>query len=139
MATTITAVAATATAVTSATAATTATAVAATTAAATSTAAVTAASTAMAAATAAAIFRIRAGPAERVRHQYRRCRQYRADGQRQQTLLEHDEPPLGVARAAQRTRDVRPPHGATCQPARPSITGERDPSWPAGRIFLNIS
>ncbi|MGR6453014.1 hypothetical protein ACU5P1_14155 [Pseudomonas plecoglossicida] len=98
-----------ATAATAATAVTTAatsttTAVATTAAAAVPTASTTAtpATAVPATSTAATILRIRAGcTAKRVRYEYRRCRQHRADGQRQHTFLQHDEPPLGVARVAQ--------------------------------------
>ncbi|MGF6396213.1 hypothetical protein [Pseudomonas plecoglossicida] len=101
--TTAAAAAAVATASTTAAAATT-TAVATTAAAAVPSASTTAtpATAVPATSTAATILRIRAGcTAERVRYEYRRCRQHRADGQRQHTFLQHDEPPLGVARVAQ--------------------------------------
>ncbi|MGR6549479.1 hypothetical protein [Pseudomonas plecoglossicida] len=107
--TTTAAAAVTTTSATAATAVTTAatsttTAVATTAAAAVPTASTTAtpATAVPATSTAATILRIRAGcTAKRVRYEYRRCRQHRADGQRQHTFLQHDEPPLGVARVAQ--------------------------------------
>jgi TPP-dependent pyruvate/acetoin dehydrogenase alpha subunit len=54
---------------------------------------------AMTATTAAAISGIRAGEStDLIRHQHRRCRNHRTDGQRQHTFSEqHDAPPLGLA------------------------------------------
>jgi hypothetical protein len=56
--------------------------------------------TASATTTAAAISGIRAGEsADLIRHQHRRCRDHRTDGQRQHTFSEkHDAPPLGLAK-----------------------------------------